>query len=215
MQCRDCDSGDPCNSSAHHRSARVLSYITVGYNVVEGVVSIVFAQLAGSTALLGFGIDSFVESLSGLVMIWRFTQPHHVESAAEERREQIAVRLVAASLIVLGVYVAYESLGKLYYREGPERSPAGLIIAAGSLIAMPVLYAAKRRTAAAMESRSLAADAKQTLGCMMLSAALLAGSGLHYWLGIWQADPLAGVLIAGFLAREGVKTWTAGEIGCC
>jgi divalent metal cation (Fe/Co/Zn/Cd) transporter len=193
----------------------VLAYVTVGYNILEGVVSIVFARRAGSPALLGFGIDSFVESLSGLVMIWRFARSDQIESAANERRERIAIRLVAMSLIVLSLYVAYESIRKLYYQESLDRHLAGQVIAAVSLITMPILFVAKRRTAAAIESHSLAADAKQTLGCVVLSVALLVGSGLNYWLGWWQADPIAGLLIAAFLAREGWKAWATRDLCCC
>jgi divalent metal cation (Fe/Co/Zn/Cd) transporter len=92
---------------------------------------------------------------------------------------------------------------------------AALIIAGVSIITMPILYAAKRRAAAAIRSTSLAADAKQTLGCIMLSVALLIGSGTHYFFGVWQADPLAGVLIAAFLGREGYKAWVEREVCCC
>jgi divalent metal cation (Fe/Co/Zn/Cd) transporter len=192
---------------ASARTALALSYATVGYNLLEGIVSVGFATLAGSPALLGFGIDSFVESLSGVVMIWRF-------SAAGEHRERAAIRLVGVSLIVLAAYVAYESATALYYVEPPERTIVGLVIAAISLVTMPVLYLLKRRTAADIKSRSLAADAKQTLACIMLSVALLVGTGLHYTLGLWQADPIAALVIAAYLAREGYRAWKEREL-CC
>ncbi len=192
-----------------HAIALQLSYITVAYNLLEGLVSVVFAALAGSPALLGFGIDSFVESLSGMVMIWRFSHP-----AEDERREQTAIRLIGVSLVILAAYVAYDAATALAYREPPERSMVGLIIAAISLVAMPILYLLKRRTAAALHSRSLAADAKQTLACAMLSVALLIGTGLHYTIGLWQADPVAGLTIAAFLIREGYMAWKEQE-PCC
>lgn len=192
----------------YHRRALILSYVTVIYNVLEGLVSIGFALVAGSPALLGFGIDSFVESMSGAVMIWRFSRTD------DARREQAAIRLVGSSLIVLAAYVAYEAVRALYQREPPERSVVGLIIAVVSLVVMPILYIAKRRMAAALESRSLAADAKQTLACVMLSVALLVGTGLHYLVGVWQADPVAGLFIAVFLLREGYKAWTEEQL-CC
>jgi len=193
----------------HRSTAIVLSYVTVAYNVLEGVVAVAFAIVAGSPALLGFGIDSFVESLSGGVMIWRFSH-----AAEDHRREQTAIRLVGISLIVLALYVAYEAATSLYYHEPPERSPVGLIIAALSLVVMPALYVLKRRTAAAIGSRSLATDAKQTLACLMLSVALLIGSGLHYATGVWQADPIAALLIAAYLLREGYEAWKEQEL-CC
>ena len=191
----------------HRRHALILSYVTVGYNVVEGLISIVFALLAGSPALLGFGIDSFVESLSGVVMIWRFSG--HGE---DKRRERMAIRLVGLSLILLAGYVAYEAATALYFGERPERNIIGLLIAVLSLIVMPMLYVLKRRTAVNLQSRSLDADAKQTLACVLLSVALLLGTGLHYLTGIWQADPIAGLFIAAFLIREGYEAWTEQEL---
>jgi divalent metal cation (Fe/Co/Zn/Cd) transporter len=188
--------------------ALTLSYVTVGYNVLEGLVSIAFAVMAGSPALLGFGIDSFVESLSGLIMVWRFS------GDGDERREKTAVRLAGISLIVLALYVAYEAAMALYYNEPPERTIVGIVIAAVSLVTMPVLYVLKRRTAHSIGSRSLATDAKQTLVCIMLSVALLIGTGLHYTLGLWQADPVAGLIIAAFLVREGYEAWKAQKL-CC
>jgi divalent metal cation (Fe/Co/Zn/Cd) transporter len=189
-------------------TALVLSYATVGYNVLEGIVSVIFAYLAGSPALLGFGIDSFVESLSGLVMVWRFS------GADNEQRERAAVRLVGISLIVLAAYVGYEAAVSLYYSKPPERSIAGVVIAAVSLVTMPILYALKRRTAQSIASKSLATDAKQTLACIMLSVALLVGTGLHYAVGFWQADPLAALVIAAFLVREGYGAWKERDL-CC
>lgn len=189
--------------------ARALSYITVAYNMLEGAVSVAFAMWAGSPALLGFGIDSFVESLSGGVMIWRFSRADD-----DHRREHTAIRLVGLSLVVLAVYVAFEAAMTLSHREPPQCSPAGLIIAALSLMVMPALYVGKRRTASKLQSRSLAADAKQTLGCMMLSVALLLGTGLHYLIGFWQADPIAALIIAAFLVREGYQAFFQRE-WCC
>jgi len=200
--------------SALHIKALRLSYFTVIYNVFEGAVSVVFAFVAGSSALMGFGVDSFVESLSGMIMIWRFSRTSNVSIAAGERKEKVAIRLVGLTLVILAGYVAYESCMMLYFSESPERYPAGILIAIVSLIVMPILYVAKRRTAEALRSRSLAADATQTLACMLLSMALLLGSGLHYFAGLWQADPIAGLVIAAFLIREGYKAWTEQHL-CC
>ncbi len=116
--------------------------------------------------------------------------------------------------MILAAYVAYDATTSLYYREPPERSIVGLIIAAISLVTMPILYLLKRRTATALGSRSLAADAKQTLACVMLSVDLLIGTGLHYIIGLWQADPVAGFVIATFLIREGYMAWKEGGL-CC
>lgn len=194
------------------RFALALSYATVGYNVFEGLLSLVFARLSDSSALLGFGVDSFVESLSGLVMVWRFSQKGNSELV--EQRERTAIRLVGASLVVLAVYVAFEAGTALYMGEPPKRTLAGIFIAGLSLVMMPLLYVLKRRTAARIGSASLAADAQQTLACLLLSVALLIGTGLHYTLGWWRADPLVGLLIAAYLIREGREAWTNCEL-CC
>ena len=188
------------------RQALRLSYFTVGYNVLEGIVSVVFALAAGSPALLGFGVDSFVESLSGLVMVWRFRAGDH--------REQMAIRLVGLALVALALYVAYESATQLYFGEQPKPSPVGIAIAVASLVVMPALLLLKRRTAKAINSRSLMADAKQTLGCILLSVALLFGLGLNYLFGWWQADPIAGLIIAVFLGREGYRAIVERDL-CC
>jgi divalent metal cation (Fe/Co/Zn/Cd) transporter len=193
----------------HSDLALLLSFTTVGYNLLEGLVSVVLGTIADSPALFGFGVDSFVESSSGIVMIWRFSR-----AAVDERVEQTAIRLVGVSLVVLAAYVTYEATIALYYNEPPERSVVGLIVAGVSLFFMPVLYLLKRRTAKALKSRSLAADAKQTLACVMLSVALLVGTGLHYTIGMWQADPIAGLVIAAYLVREGYHAWTEREF-CC
>jgi divalent metal cation (Fe/Co/Zn/Cd) transporter len=195
--------------------ALALSYFTVGYNVLEGLISIAFAAAAGSAALLGFGIDSFVESLSGTVMIWRFAHRGGISSDEEAQRERVAIRLVGVSLMLAGGYVVIESVEMLYFGDGPDRHVAGLLIACVSLVVMPVLFVMKRRTAEALRSRSLAADAKQTLACILLSVTLLVGSGLHYTTGTWQADPISGLLIAGFLIREGHKAWREQDLCCC
>ncbi len=181
-----------------NRHALWLSYTTVIYNLGEGAVSIAAAVLAGSPALVGFGVDSFVESLSGLVMIWRF-------SGDREHREQHALRLVGLALLALALYVAYESIASLWEAAAPRPSLFGMAIAAVSLVTMPVLFTLKRRVARAVNACSLLADATQTLGCICLSIALLVGLGLNYLFGWWQADPIAGLLIAAYLAWEGVR----------
>jgi divalent metal cation (Fe/Co/Zn/Cd) transporter len=195
-------------ATATHRQALLLSFLTVGYNLLEGVASLVFAGLAGSAALLGFGIDSFVECLSGLIMVWRFSRPG-------DDRERTAVRLVGWALLILAVYVGYESTVRLYLRDAPEPTAVGIVIALISLVAMPVLFFAKRSVGKGIGSQSLLADAQQTLGCILLSLALLFGLGFNYLFGLWQADPIAGLVIAGFLVREGYRVLTAGEVCQC
>lgn len=198
-----------------HKKALFLSYFTVGYNILEGVVSILAGVLAGSIALVGFGLDSFVESLSGGVMIWKFTKHGKISEEEEERIEKKAVKLVGYTFFVLGVYVLFESIKKLYFKEIPEPSLLGIIIAIVSLIAMPVLFLMKYRTGKAIGSRSLVADSKETLACMFLSGALLIGLGLNYLFGLWQADPIVGLVIVGFLFKEGYTTLKEEELCSC
>ena len=192
-----------------------LSYFTVGYNVLEGVASLVAGVLAGSVALVGFGLDSVAESLSGSVMIWRF-RPHGTLSPREvERREQRAVKLVGYTFYVLGAYVLYEAGRTLFLAEAPDPSLAGIVITSLSLVVMPVLFWAKYRTGQRLRSRSLVADSKQTLACVLLSAAVLIGLLLNATLGLWQIDPLVGLLIAGFLFKEGHEAIEQGKVCSC
>ncbi len=186
-----------------HKKALSLSYFTVGYNILEGIVSILAGLLAGSIALVGFGLDSFVESLSGGVMIWRFRKHGKISKEEEEKVEKKAIRLVAYTFFILGAYVLYESVKKLYFHVIPDPSLFGIAIAILSIIVMPVLFYMKYQTGKSINSRSLVADSKQTLVCVFLSIALLIGLGLNYLYGFWEADPLLGLIILMFLIREG------------
>jgi cation diffusion facilitator family transporter len=191
-----------------HKKALYLSYFTVGYNILEGAVSIFAGILAGSIALLGFGLDSIVESLSGGVMIWRFRHQKELTEEEEEKREKRAAKLVACTFFVLGAYVLYESVHKLLVREIPETSFIGMGVAVASIIVMPVLFTMKYRTGIQLRSKSLIADSKETLACLFLSVALLIGLGLNYLFGFWQADPIVGLIVVVFLAREGYEILT-------
>jgi len=186
-----------------HKRALLLSYFTVGYNILEGVVSILAGLMAGSVALFGFGLDSFVESFSGSIMIWRFRKHGELSQEEEERIEKRATRLVAYTFFVLGAYILYEAVDKLVFREAPDPSLLGIIIAAVSLVVMPILFIMKYRTGQQICSRSLVADSKETLACIFLSVALLIGLGSNYFFGFWQADPIVGLVIVVFLLREG------------
>jgi cation diffusion facilitator family transporter len=193
-------------NSRLHKRALWLSYFTVGYNILEGILSIFAGSVAGSIALIGFGLDSFVESLSGSVMIWRFRKSGKISEEEEERVERRATRLIAYSFFVLGAYVFYESVKKLYLKEIPNPSLLGIIVAIASIIVMPVLFYLKYQTGKAIGSRGLIADSKETLACLFLSVALLIGLILNYLYGLWQADPIVGLVIVIFLTREGFST---------
>jgi cation diffusion facilitator family transporter len=195
-----------------HKKALFLSYFTVGYNILEGVISIFAGLLTGSIALVGFGLDSFVESLSGGVMIWRFRKHGKISGEQEEKVEKKAERLVAYTFFILGAYVLYESIKKLYLCEVPDPSLLGIVIATVSIIVMPILFRKKYQTGKAIKSKSLIADSKETLACLFLSVALLIGLGLNYLFGLWQADPVVGLIIVIFLTKEGYSTLKEEEV---
>ncbi len=198
-----------------HKKALLLSYFTVGYNVLEGIASIFAGLFAGSIALVGFGSDSFVESLSGGVMIWRFRKHGKITEEEEEKVELKATRLIAYTFFILGSYVLYESVNKLCFHEIPDQSLLGIIIAIVSIIVMPVLFYMKYQTGKSVNSKSLVADSKQTLACTFMSVALLIGLGLNYLYGLWWADPVVGLIIVVFLIKEGYTTFKEGKICCC
>jgi len=185
-----------------------LEYFTVGYNLLEAIVSILFGIIANSIALVGFGLDSIVESLSGLVLIWRLKQHGRISEETEERIEKRATRFVAITFFLLGAYILYESIEKLVASEAPEPSLPGIVIAVASLIVMPLLSWQKYKTGNQINSRALIADSRETLACAFLSVALLLGLGLNYLAGFWQADPIAGLIIVAFLFKEGWESWS-------
>ncbi len=197
-----------------YRRGLHLEYFTVGYNILEAIASIVFGGIAGSIALVGFGLDSIVESLSGGVLIWRLRHHGRITEEEEEKVERKAVRFVAVTFFVLGLYVMVESIKKLVAAEAPEASLPGIMIAAASLVIMPVLTWQKYITGRRINSRALVADSRETLACAFLSLALLLGLGANYLFGFWQADPAVGLVIVAFLFREGRKGWKeSGERG--
>ena len=195
------------DSERLYRKGLYLEYFNVGYNILEAVVSIVFGSIASSIALIGFGLDSIIESLSGIVLIWRLRQHGKISKETEEKIEKRATRFVAITFFILGLYVLFESIRKLVVVEIPEPSLPGIVIAIISLIAMPVLTWQKYKTGKQIESRALIADSKETLACTILSAALLLGLGTNYLFGFWQADPIVGMIIVVFLFREGYEGW--------
>lgn len=189
-----------------------LEYLTVGWNVVEGVIAIAAALAAGSVALLGFGIDSFVESASGSVLIWRLLAERRSTDAERiEHVERRARRLVAASLALLAAYIAWDSITSILAGERPEPSLVGIVLAAASLAVMWWLAREKRRVGVALGSRAMTADAFQTDACFWLSLFLLVGIGANALFGLWWADPLAAVGMSVFIAREAVEAWRGGD----
>lgn len=188
------------------RAGLRLEYFTVAYNILEGVVSVLAGAAAGSIALVGFGLDSFIECFSGLILIWRLRR-HSDDGEREAWLESKAVRLVALSFFLLAAYVGSESLRKLYLHEMPDGSIAGIFIALLSIIIMQSLARKKLKLGRALGSRALIADAKETVACIYFSVALLSGLLLNYLWGWWWADPAASLVIVAFLFREGHELW--------
>jgi divalent metal cation (Fe/Co/Zn/Cd) transporter len=188
------------------RRARALVTVTLAYNLAEAVVALWAAAQARSVALLGFGLDSVIELIAGAGVLWRMAR--EVRGAAPdevERSERRVRRVVAVTFFGLAAYVTAEAGSALWRRTPPDDSVAGLALAAVSLVVMPVIAWGKLRAADALRSRALASEAKETLACSYLSLCLLLGLGAHLALGWWWADPLAGLLMVPWLAREGIE----------
>ena len=180
-----------------------LNYLTIGYNAVEAVVSLVAGLIAGSVALVGFGFDSVIELTASGAAQWRLRVDVDVER--REAVERLTLRIVGWCFLALAAYVTYESAETLWRRERPDRSIVGILILAASVIVMPVLARAKRRVATAMSSRVLASEATQTSLCAYLSAIALAGVALNAALGWWWADPIAALVMVPIIVREGIE----------
>ncbi len=194
-----------------HRRALLVEYFTVGWNIIEGVVAVTAGVLAGSIALVGFGLDSYIEVASGLVLIWRLRKHGFSDEEEEEAAEKRAILFVGATFFLLALYVLYESGKKLYFHEHPQESLLGIILAIVSLIVMPVLALYKKKIAAEINSRALRADALETLACSYLSLTLLLGLGVNALFGWWWADPVAALAMIYFLVREGVEAIQEGR----
>jgi divalent metal cation (Fe/Co/Zn/Cd) transporter len=190
----------------HLKRGRRLEYFTLGWNMLEAVIAIGAGWLAGSIALVGFGVDSLIESFSGAILLWRLASPAHDES-----RERLALRLVSVSFFLLAAYVCFEAIKSLLAAEPPEASVVGIVLAAVSLIVMPFLGRAKRKVAAGLGSHALVADSRQTDICAYLSAILLGGLALNALFGWWWADPIAALIMVPIIVREGFAAWR-GEV---
>jgi divalent metal cation (Fe/Co/Zn/Cd) transporter len=197
------------------RRSRLLNRLTIGWNVAEGVIAVMAGTMAGSVSLVGFGLDSGIEVSAAVILAWRLGKEKGPGCMADFDRR--ATRLIAVSFAVLAAYVGVESLRDLIGRQEPEASIVGIVLAAVSLMVMPVLAGAKRRLAPVLGSRAAASEANQTSLCALLSAVLLVGLGLNALLGWWWADPTAGLLIATLAGMEAVRTWRAEALAdtCC
>jgi len=180
-----------------------LEYFTIAYNSLEGLIALAAGLMAGSIALVSFGFDSLIEVTSGVALLWRLRAD--VNEARRERVEAISLRIVGVCFVVLAIYVSYDSVKSLITREAPEESLVGIVLAAVSLIVMPLLVRAKRRVARGINSGALMADSKQTELCTYLSAILLGGLLLNALFGWWWADPVAALIMVPIIVREGIQ----------
>ncbi len=199
----------PDTNSAHIRKGRFLEYVTVTWDVLEALGSIVAAALSGSVALLSYGIDSVIEVFSGSILLWRLQ-----EGEKGEAREQLAARLVGISLFALSVYILYDAGSSLLLHQPPETSYLGIVIASISVVVMPLLARAKRKVAKGISSKAMHADSKQTDICAYLSAILLVGLGLNAIFGWWWADPVSALIMIPIIVKEGKEAFE-GELCEC
>lgn len=193
------------------RRARLLAWGGNAWHVVEFAVAVAAGVAAGSVALLGFGIDSLIESIAAFVILWLFTGGRGASGAAERR----AQKLVAASYFVLVAYVVVEATLALVNGDHPNASWVGIGLAAVTAPTMPLLARAKRRVGRQLDSSATVSEAAQNMICAYLSVALLAGLLLNAVLGWWWADPAAALVIAAVAGREGVQSWRGDACACC
>lgn len=182
---------------------RRLEYFTIAWNTVEGIVGVIAGMMAGSISLMGFGIDSFIEVLSGSTLLWRMSVDADVQQ--RRRNEKLALKIVGFCFVGLAVYIAYESGLDLLRHRAPEPSVPGIILACASLLVMPLLARAKHKVGVHLSSAAMHADAQQTEFCAYLSAILLGGLVMSAVFGLWWTDPVAALIMVPLIAREGIE----------
>jgi len=182
------------------RHARRLEYLTIGWNLIEAGVALGAGIIAGSIALIGFGVDTLIEILSSLILLWRLLSIH-----PDEQRERISLKLVGVGFLLLAAYVGYEAVSSLALKKPPEASFAGIAVAILALVVMPLLARAKRRAAGRLNSAALSADAGQSSLCAYLSAILLGGLALNAAFSWWWADPVAALIMLPIIIKEGLE----------
>lgn len=194
------------------RRARLLSWISLAWMGAEGAIAVTAGILAGSIALVAFGIDSAIEGFASLVIVWRFTGRRLLSEEAEQR----AQKLVAIQFFLLAPYVTAEALHKLFTGERADTSWLGMALVTTSLVGMPLLGIAKRRLADTLGSVATRGEGTQNLLCAYLAGAVLVGLLGNALFGLWWLDPVAALLVAGVAVREGVQSWRGeGCADCC
>ena len=197
-------------AAAVHRGLN-LEYFTVTWSLLEALVALIAGAVAGSIALVGFGLDSLIEASSGSILLWRLHSDH--DEGRRETVEKQALKLVGLSLLALAVYVTGDATFSLVKKEAPERSLPGIALALVSLVVMPLLARAKRRVASELASPALQADSRQADICVYLSAILLLGLLLNMAWGWWWADPVAGLVMVPLIVYEGIQALSGKT--CC
>ncbi len=192
------------NRSDLVQRGRTLEYFTLAYNSAEGLISIIAGLVAGSVSLVGFGLDSLIEVTSGAGLLWRLR--HDLNESRREAVERMTLRIVGWGFVSLAAYVACDSGWTLVQHEKPERSIPGIVVAAVSVVVMPLLARAKRRVATGIGSAAMKADSRQADFCTYLSAILLGGLLLNAVLGWWWADPVAALVMVPIIAKEGLDS---------
>jgi divalent metal cation (Fe/Co/Zn/Cd) transporter len=189
------------------RRARLLAWLSLGWMTAEGLIAVIAGFLADSIALIGFGIDSAIEGIASVIIIWRFWGGRALSEDAERR----AQKLVAVSFFLLAPYVAVEAVRTLVTASEPEVSRIGIALTIVSVVVMPVVGVAKKRIGASLGSSATAGEGAQNILCAYLSVAVLLGLGANAILGWWWADPLAALVVAGVAVREGLESWRGEE----
>jgi divalent metal cation (Fe/Co/Zn/Cd) transporter len=189
---------------------KVLSWASLAYMTLEGSIAILAGVLAGSVALIGFGIDSAIEGFASAIIVWRFTGTRMFSEAAETR----AQKLVAIQFFILAPYVAFESIHALVDGERADVSWLGIALSASSLVVMPYLGVAKQRIADQIGSAATKGEGRQNMLCAYLAGALLVGLLANAAFGAWWLDPIIGLLIAAVAVREGLQSWRGEGCSC-
>jgi len=212
--CTDsCCSPPAVRDAAWHaaaRKAKLLSWLSLGYMALEGAVATTAAVAASSVALLGFGLDSVIEGIASIIIVWRFSGSRTLSETAEAR----AGKAVAITFYLLAPYIAYDAVSTLASGHKPDTSWLGIALSCASLLVMPALGRAKRRLGAILNSGATAGEGTQNLLCAYLAAGVLVGLLANAALGWWWLDPAVGLLIAVVAVREGREAWRGEECGC-
>jgi divalent metal cation (Fe/Co/Zn/Cd) transporter len=197
--------------SAVERGRR-LEYITIAWNSTEALVSLIAGTIAGSVSLVGFGVDSLIEVVSGTALVWRLH--HQPDDLRREQAERLTLKIVACCFLALAAYIFFDAASALMKHGAPQKSLPGIVIAAMAVVVMPFLGRAKRKVAAEIHSEAMNADARQADFCAYLSAILLVGLLLNAFLGWWWADPVAALIMVPIIAKEAVSSWKGNSCGC-